>query len=161
MNQVIPITTGGVMLLVLGALLLGSELMVPSFGILGIGGIVSLILGAVYLVDVEQMPDLRIDVTQLAIVAGVLGALVLAMVFAILRGARGAVTTGIEGLLGQRGRALEDFSKSGKVFVNGSIWSAVTNKGIVHKDTAVRVNAVLEGLTLEVEPLESEISTDT
>jgi membrane-bound serine protease (ClpP class) len=153
-GQIIPLNVGAIMLLVVGALLIGAEMFFPSF-ILGIGGIVALALGALYLIDGGAAPGLAVDPAIVLPPAVLLGALMLAVVAVATRTFRRRAVTGAVGLIGQRGRALENFTSAGKVFVNGEIWRATAASGIVEKDATVEVVRLVDRLTVEVRPVES------
>lgn len=148
--QVIPVSQGALLLLIVGALLIGLELFIPS-GILGVGGIIAMVLGAVYLVDVNQAPGMGVALEVIAPVALVCGGFLFFVVSTVLRSYKRRVTTGLEGLIGQKGRALDNFTEKGKVFVAGEVWSAVARSGLVQKDEQVVVIGTRKGLILEVE----------
>jgi membrane-bound serine protease (ClpP class) len=147
-GQIIPLNVGAIMLLI------GAEMFFPSF-ILGIGGIVALALGALYLIDGGAAPGLAVDPAIVLPPAVLLGALMLAVVAVATRTFRRRAVTGAVGLIGQRGRALENFTSAGKVFVNGEIWRATAASGIVEKDATVEVVRLVDRLTVEVRPVES------
>jgi membrane-bound serine protease (ClpP class) len=148
-SQVIPISEGAVALLVLGSLLIGLELFIPS-GILGVGGVIAIVLGAIYLVDVSQAPGLSVSLPLVAGIAGAIGLALLYIVMTAVRVLRQPATTGNEGLVGQRARVYQNFSGRGTVFVNGETWAAELAEGIAEKDSFVVVLSVKPGLVLEV-----------
>ncbi|MBX7137340.1 MAG: nodulation protein NfeD [Oligoflexia bacterium] len=149
-GQVIPTNQGAIALFVAGALLIGAELWVPS-GILGVGGIIAMVLGSVYLFDPATAPGMGVDLALIVPVALVLGGLMLAVVIGAAKVMRRKAITGAEGLAGLEGQVTETVSTRGKVFVNGEIWSATSSSGILEKGAQIRVVAVREGLLLEVE----------
>lgn len=148
-SQVIPVSQGALLLLILGALMIALELFVTS-GILGIGGVVSLVIGTLYLVDPVAAPGLAVDSKLLLGVASIVGLLLLTLVRLVVSSQRARAKTGSEGLIGARGEALGNISNSGKVRVNGEIWSASCQTGIIEKGSLVEVVAVRAGLHLEV-----------
>lgn len=148
-SQVIPISQSGVLLLITGVLLIGAEMFIPS-GILGVGGIIAMILGAIYLIDVSVAPDLAVNLFYIVPLACAMGIALLSMAFAVVRSAQRKVTTGAEGLIGQVGSSMMTFDSEGKVFVNGEIWSAVSASGRIEKDSRVVVASVRPGFVLEV-----------
>jgi membrane-bound serine protease (ClpP class) len=148
-SQVIPVTQTGVLLLVAGALLIAAELFVPS-GILGIGGVIAIVFGAIYLIDVSLAPDLTVNLQFLVPMALLLGLALLQVVRLLIRSAQRRVATGEEGLIGLTGTALETITTTGKVFVNGEIWNAEISHGLIQKNSEIEVVAVKKGLTLEV-----------
>lgn len=150
-SQVIPVNQAGVILLVLGAALIGLEFAVPS-GILGIGGLVAIVLGAMYLVDTSVAPGLSVSYELILPVAALLGGFLLYVTSIAIRTMRGKASTGQEGLVGERGRVIEPVTSHGKVMVQGEIWNACTKDGLIEKDSEIEVVSVRDGLVLEVKP---------
>lgn len=148
-GQVIPLNSGAIALLVVGALLIGAEFFFPSL-VLGIGGVVALALGALYLVDSGAAPGLAVDPLVVVPPAVAVGLLMLLVVSLGVKTLRRRAATGGAGLIGQRGKSLENFTAAGKVFVNGEIWRATAAAGIVEKDAEVEVTRLVDNLTLEV-----------
>lgn len=151
-GQIIPLNTGAVLLLVVGAAMIGAEMFFPSL-VLGIGGIVALALGALYLIDGGAAPGLAVDPLVVVPPAVVLGGVMLLVTGLAVKNLRRRATTGTTGLVGQRGTALENFTVAGKVFVNGEIWRATAANGIVDKDAPVEVVRVVDNLTVEVKKI--------
>jgi membrane-bound serine protease (ClpP class) len=150
--QVLPVDTIGLLLVVFGVGLLLLELKVPSFGVLGVGGAVSLLIGSVMITsEVPGVPvSLGVIVPAVLAVAGimlVLGRLALAA-------QRAPAVSGQEGLIGEIGRTLTpiDSDADGQVRVHGEIWRARSDVP-VPPARAVRVTGI-SGLTLAVEPAE-------
>ncbi|WP_457601356.1 NfeD family protein [Hydrogenivirga sp.] len=145
----------GLLLIVLGVLLFVLELITPTFGALAVGGIVSLALGSLFLIDPEspygELPKSVITTVVLAsalffLIAGRLG----------LKAQKRRKLTGAEGMLGEEGEALTDFRKGrGKVLVHGEIWDALSSEDI-RKEEPVRV-VDIKGLKLIVEKISSEL----
>lgn len=148
-SQVIPVSYGAVLLLVVGVFLIALEIKVTS-GILGIGGLVSIVLGSIYLIDSSKAPGMAVNMSIVLPAAIGVGVLLLAVVYAAARVQRKKRTTGFEGLIGQHGTAKETVAKTGTVFVNGELWQATVNSGVIQKDELVEVVGVADGLTLEV-----------
>jgi len=149
-SQIIPLSQSGILLIVLGVLLLGAELFFPS-GILAVGGLIALGLGAMYLVDVSLAPGMGVSLQVFLPIAILVAALVLLIVSSLIKSRKTRVTTGREGLVGMNGKALEPVAESGAVFVNGEIWKATAKSGLIGKEDQIRVVRVLPGLVLEVE----------
>lgn len=149
LSRIIPINEGGVLLLIVGGALLVAELFVPS-GILGIGGVISIVLGSLYLVDLNEAPGLSVS-SGLVITAGAFaGATILFISYKVRKTLKSKITTGSEGLIGQEGRALENFTTRGKVMVNGEVWSATAEEGVVERGAPVVVVSINDGLLLKV-----------
>jgi membrane-bound serine protease (ClpP class) len=152
--HMLPINIAGLFLIILAIALFVLEAKYPTHGILGIGGVIAMILGAVMLV--------RSPITG----AGVSGwvALAVALPFAIiiiflarlvLRSRSWKVSTGKEELIGEEGEVTQAVSadETGMVFVHGELWRAAANGTTLPKGTRVRVRSV-EGLLLRVEPVQ-------
>ena len=149
--QVLPVSTTGVLLMVLGVALLIVEVMVPSFGMLGIGGVFALAAGSIMLT--REIPDLRVNYAMLVPVTLTLAAIALGLGRLAMRAQQQPPVTGVEGMAGERGESLTALTAgaAGQVRVHGEIWRAVSALP-VPAGTPVRVVAV-DGLTVRVEPL--------
>ncbi len=153
--SVLPINWLGAALLVLGLVLFALEAKFTTHGVLGVGGAIAMVLGAVMLVK-SPIPEMRIHwLTALAVVLPF--SLITAMLVSLAVRARLAkVETGREGMIGEVGSALTDLAPGGKVFVHGEYWDAVSSRP-VSAGAGVRVTAV-EKLRLTVEPVDPAAS---
>jgi membrane-bound serine protease (ClpP class) len=149
--QVLPVNTIGLLLIVFGVGLLILELKVPSFGALGVGGTVSLLIGSVMLTS--EVPGVRVGYRVTVPVVLAFAAIFLFLGRLALVAQRIKPVSGAEGLVGERGRTLTsvDSAQPGQVRVHGEIWRAVSAVPLT-AGRSVRVTAV-EGLTLRVEPV--------
>lgn len=148
--QLLPINIAGMALILLGVGLMVAEAFAPSFGMLGIGGVIAFIFGSIILMDTE-VPGFGIDLTVIITFAVTS---VLLFVFAIgmaVKARRRPVVSGMEELIGATAVALGDFADSGTVHIHSETWSAKTTAP-VHKGDTVRVTGC-KGLILEVEPV--------
>ena len=145
----LPVNWLGATLLALAAVLFILEAKITSHGILGTGGAVALVLGAMFLID-SPFPEMRIQLSVAFGVAVPFAMIVLMLTTLVLRARRARVVTGSEGMIGQTGVAVGPLSPSGKVFVHGEYWDAVSVSPI-SDGLPVRVTAV-ERLTLHVKP---------
>ncbi|WP_026287470.1 nodulation protein NfeD [Thioalkalivibrio sp. ALJ24] len=148
--QVMPINYAGLALMLLGMIFMIAEAFVPSFGALGIGGLVAFITGSVILWDDPNLNVALPLVVGTAIAIGLLSVWVLGRLFK-LRGKKPA--TGHEEMIGMLGYAREDFEVRGPVWVHSEQWTAETTAP-VREGQAVRVKAI-DGLRLTVEPVET------
>jgi membrane-bound serine protease (ClpP class) len=147
--QVLPVNYTGLALIALGVLLIVAESFVPSFGTLGLGGIVAFVIGSIMLLDTD-VPGFSIA-WQLVAAMALAGSLaLLGIVSFAVRARRRPVVSGVEGMLRERAEAVESFDRQGHVRVHGEVWNAVTRVPVLagQKLQIVRV----DGLTLEVEP---------
>ena len=147
--QILPVNYVGLALIVLGIVLIVAESMVPSFGVLGFGGIAAFVFGSVILMDTD-VPGFGIPLELIASVATTASVLMLATIWFIVRTRRRRVVSGREEMVGMAGEALEDFSGEGSVWIHGERWRAESTVPIT-KGQPVRVSKI-EGLTLHVEP---------
>ena len=151
--SVLPVNYAGVALILLAIVLFIAEIKVPSYGMLTVGGVVSLALGGLMLFK-SPLPALRVSL-ELVFGVALLAALVVGFLMRLaLRAQRSKVRTGNEGLVGEVGRAFTALGpgdpRPGKVFVHGEFWHARAGRP-VEAGQAVRVTAV-EGMLLAVEP---------
>jgi membrane-bound serine protease (ClpP class) len=147
--QSLPINWAGLLLILLGIVLLIAEIKVVSHGVLTIGGIISILLGSMMLLNTPELP-LRVSWT---VIVPVVAMTVGIFVFAVAAGARAQLqrpTTGAAGLLHQTGVAKTPLAPEGQVLVNGELWTAVSEGPGIPAGERVRVVEV-EGLKLRVE----------
>jgi membrane-bound serine protease (ClpP class) len=145
--QVLPINYAGLALILLGIALLVGEAFAPSFGILGIGGVVALTLGSFFLFDTESS-DLAVDRAIIFTTVATLGAFVLAVSYLVFRAQKSRPTLGFEGLVGEVGEVRAKLSPAGKIFVHGEHWNA---EGDTEIDVGEKVEVVgSQGMVLKV-----------
>lgn len=145
--QLLPLNYAGLALLLLGIGLMVAEAMAPSFGILGIGGVIAFCIGGLMLFDTE-MEVFQVGLPTIAATAAVSALLIFATINIAMKVRHKRVTTGMSALIGEQGEALNSFEKEGQVRVGGEIWRATSNDTIEAGDT-VSVEAV-NGLLLTV-----------
>ncbi len=148
----LPINYAGVALIILGVGLMVGEAFEPSFGILGIGGVIAFVFGSIILMDTD-VPGFGIN---LSVIITFTLTSILMFVFVIsmaIKANRRAVVSGLEEMLHSEGIVFESFEHQGKVKVHSELWNAISEKP-VKKGQTVRITGV-KGLTLKVEPLET------
>jgi membrane-bound serine protease (ClpP class) len=146
--QLLPVNYAGIALILLGVAFMVAEAFVPSFGALGIGGVIAFVIGSMILVD-SDVPGLSIPY---ALIAGVAAASALFLVFVlgmIVRGRFRPVVSGRESLIGAAAEALDDFQGEGWVRVQGERWRVKVD-GSVRRGQRLRITAV-EGLVLHAD----------
>jgi len=148
--QILPINYGGLALILLGIALLVGEAFLPSFGVLGIGGIISLTLGSLLLFD-YRTSDLVLDKTIIFTAVGTLSALVVVVGYLVVQAHRRKPTLGVEGLLGETAEVRVRLNPEGKVFVHGEFWNA-EGEGEIDVGEKVKV-AGFDGMMLKVKRL--------
>jgi membrane-bound serine protease (ClpP class) len=147
--QVLSVNYAGLALIVLGVVLIVAESFAPSFGALGLGGIIAFVIGSVMLLD-DDVPGFSIA-WQLIGSMGLAGSLVLlGIVSFAVRARRRPIVSGSEALLSERAEAMESFDHRGLVSVHGEMWNAVS-RSPVRQGQRLRI-VRRDGLTLEVEP---------
>jgi membrane-bound serine protease (ClpP class) len=148
--KALPISTIGILLILLGIVMFILEVKVTSFGMLTVGGVVCLVLGSVILVD-GPIPELRVPPSLVLPMSLVLAGVCAFVVRLAYKAHRHRVGTGVEGLAGAIGTVTEELDPDGKVFVHGEIWNAASAGGTISQGGRVRVVRV-EDMQLTVEP---------
>jgi membrane-bound serine protease (ClpP class) len=151
--SVLPINWLGAALLVLAFTLFVLEAKFTSHGILGVGGAVAMVLGAVILVN-GPIPEMRIRWSTAIGLALPFSAITLMLLSLVIRARRNKVETGAEGMIGATGSALTELAPEGKVFVRGEYWDAVAARPVA-AGARVRITSI-EKLKLTVEPVADE-----
>jgi membrane-bound serine protease (ClpP class) len=149
--NLLPTRYAALALLIAAFALFALEAKYATHGVLGIGGMICMVLGALFLVD-GPIPEMRVHLLTALIVTVPIGAITIFLMSLALRARRGRVTTGREGMIGEIGVARTQLEPSGKVFVHGELWNA-TAKTSVAAGSRVRVASV-DGLQLIVEAAE-------
>ena len=128
--QALPVNLAGVFLILFAMALFLIDIKVQSNGMLAAGGIVALVLGSLILMGGVSAAG-RISLVVIGTVAGAT-ALFFAFVIALAwRAQRRKTTTGSEGLVGERGKAVTALAPHGKVSVHGEYWEAESGEAIV------------------------------
>jgi membrane-bound serine protease (ClpP class) len=154
--QIVPIDVTGLLLIVFGLGLLIAELTVPSFGILGVGGVIALVIGSI--MATSAVPGVRIHLGTIVPAALLLAAGVLVLGRLALKAQRRPPQTGVDAMIGERGRTRTVLAADtpGLIDARGEIWRAVSREPLP-AGAAVRVVAI-DGLTLLVEPADGSIA---
>ncbi len=155
--HLLPVNITGILLLVLALGLFVLEAKYPTHGVLGLGGIVSMTLGALMLIRSPLTGRGVSLITALSVVVP-FAVIVIFLMRLVLRSKLWKPSTGKEELIGEEGQVTEPVGQAGgagMVFVHGELWrAAAVNGEIIPKGARVRVRKVV-GLTLEVEPVAS------
>ena len=137
--QTLPINYAGLALIVLAVVLFLLEIKITSYGMLTVGGIISLVLGGLFLIDSPE-PALRVSLSVIITITICIGAFLVLAVGAIVRSRKKQVMTGFEGMIGQVGKVAERIDREGMVYVAGALWKAVSDE-VIEKDEHVLVLA--------------------
>ncbi|HUX90551.1 MAG TPA: nodulation protein NfeD [Gallionellaceae bacterium] len=148
--QMLPVNYAGLGLIVLGLAFMTAEAFIPSFGVLGIGGVIAFVIGSVMLIDTDAL-GYGIPWTIIVPVALISALFIFLVAGLALKARRRPVVSGPEELIGSIGEVLEDFDgKNGWARVHGENWRIRCRQPLVHgqKIRVVR----MDGLIFEVEP---------
>ena len=153
--HMLPVNFAGLVLILLAMVLFVLEAKFPTHGILGVGGAIAMLLGALMLVHSPITtggvhPGIAFAVTL------PVALIVIFLMRLVLRSRTWKRATGVDELLGEVGEMMEPveaMGTKGMVLIHGELWRAVANQPIP-KGAHVRVDKV-QGLTLIVEPVRS------
>jgi membrane-bound serine protease (ClpP class) len=149
--HLLPVNYAGLALMLLGIAFMIAEVFLPSFGAIGVGGIVAFVLGSLLLIEDTDLPGFEIPYALIAGAAAASAGFLILMVGMLVRSRRSAVVSGREEMLGATGEALGDFDLEGWARVHGEQWKVRSNRP-VRRGQKLRVTA-MEGLVLRVEPV--------
>jgi membrane-bound serine protease (ClpP class) len=149
--SVLPINWLGAALLLLAFTLFALEAKFAAHGVLAAGGAVSMILGAVMLID-SPLPEMRIHWSTAVALTIPFSTITVLLLSLVLRARRAKVVTGSEAMVGEVGSAITELAPAGKVFVHGEYWDATSLRPAA-AGASVRVTAI-DRLKLTVEPMD-------
>ncbi|MBM3811840.1 MAG: nodulation protein NfeD [Acidimicrobiia bacterium] len=145
---ILPIHWGGAALLILALVLFILEAKFASHGVIGTGGAIAMVLGAVLLVDAP--PEMRIQWPVAISVTLPFALITMFLVTLVIRARASKVATGEESMVGRWGVASTDLRPLGQIFFDGTYWQA---KAISPVASGAPVKVIgVDGLTLTVEP---------
>ncbi|HJT68691.1 MAG TPA: nodulation protein NfeD [Terriglobales bacterium] len=146
--HLLPIRFAAVVLIFASFVLFALDAKFGTHGVLAVGGVATLVIGALLLVD-SPIPQMRVKLATALAVSVPLGAITVFLMSIALRARRNKITTGVEGLVGEVGIAQTALAPAGKVFVHGEIWDAVATGNVLVGEKVV-VQKV-DGLQLKVD----------
>jgi len=146
--NLLPVRFAALALIATAFVLFALEAKLASHGVLGIGGVVALTLGGLFLVD-GPIPEMRVHLSTALAVSLPLGAITVFLMTMALKARAGKRVSGMEGMLGEIGTAWTPLSPNGKVFVHGEIWDATASSPL-EQGSRVIVKRV-DGLHIDVE----------
>jgi len=150
--QLLPTNYAGLALIVLGLGFIIAEVFLPSYGSLGVGGVIAFVIGAMILIDTD-IPAFGVPLSLVATLAVVTALFVFAIAGAAMRARRRPVVSGVEQLIGSVGVVLSDGEGEGWVRVHSEQWRARAGAPL-KQGQRVRVTGK-EGLVLTVAPIDS------
>jgi membrane-bound serine protease (ClpP class) len=149
--QTLPVNYAGVLLIALAIILFVLEMKVASYGLLSLGGVISLFLGSLMLFE-GTAPGMRLSWRVLVPTVVMVSGFFVAVAGLVFRSQVSKPRTGDKGLVGEVGVAKSRLEPEGKVFVHGELWNAVA-PGSIEAGAKVRVVGV-DRLLLRVEQVE-------
>jgi membrane-bound serine protease (ClpP class) len=154
--NLLPTRFAGVVLILASFVLFALEAKLASHGVLALGGIVTLTLGGLLLVD-GPIPEMRVRLMTALAVSIPLGIITVFLMSIALKARANKVVTGAQGLIGEVAVSQSSLSPLGKVLVHGELWDAVSSAEVATGQTVIirRVN----GLQLQVDPVASPQET--
>ena len=146
--QTLPINWAGFALIIFALILFALEIKITSFGVLTIGGVISMILGSIMLID-SPIPALQISLSVIIPAVIFTAGFIIFAMWLYYKAQLRKPHTGEEGLVGEVGKAKSKISGEGEVWVQGELWRATSDEPI-KKGDKVRVISV-DGLMKKVE----------
>jgi membrane-bound serine protease (ClpP class) len=150
--NLLPTSYAAFALILVAFVLFALEAKFVSYGVLGTGGVICLIFGALLLVD-GPIPEMRVKPLIALAVSIPIGIIAVLLMSLVLHAAKNPVVTGTHAMIGEIGVARTAVENDGKVFVHGELWNARA-KSAIAEGTRVRVREV-EGMRVTVEAAES------
>jgi membrane-bound serine protease (ClpP class) len=147
--QILPVNYAGLALLALGIMFMLAEVFVPSFGALGIGGVIAFVIGSIILFDKEGT-GYAVSLPLILSLSVISAGFFLFVVGAAVKARQRPVVSGQEELLHSTGEVIDGFAGRGRIRVHGEIWRAESAVPLQRGDR-VRVVGV-DGLVLKVRP---------
>ena len=148
----LPVNYAGLALIVFGVVLFLLEIKIVSHGLLGIGGVVSLLLGSMMLIRTDETWHVASLSWTVIITAVTISSLFFLFVIGMgLKAQRAKPAIGLEAMIGEIGQSLSELNPGGTVRMHGEIWKAISIAGLIAEGKKVVVTGFLN-FTLQVEP---------
>ena len=147
--HLLPVNYAGLALMLLGIGFMVAEAFFPTYGSLGIGGLIAFVVGSIMLIHEPNLPGFEIPYTLIGGVAAASAGFLIFVFGMLMRSRRRPVVSGREHMIGASAEALEDFQGEGWARVRGESWR-VRAAGPVHRGERLRVTSI-DGLVLTVE----------
>ncbi|HET8774574.1 MAG TPA: nodulation protein NfeD [Thermoanaerobaculia bacterium] len=147
--NLLPTRFAAIALILAAFILFALEAKLTSYGVLGAGGVLCMVFGALLLVD-GPIPEMRVRLMTALMVSVPIGAIAIFLMTLVLRAHKNRVATGTEAMIGEIGVARTPLGPDGKVFVRGELWNA-TSRSEIAEGARVRVREV-QGLKVLVDP---------
>ena len=147
--HLLPVNYAGLALMLIGIGFMVAEAFLPTYGSLGIGGLIAFVLGSIMLIEDTKVPGFEIPIALIGGVAAASAGFLIFVIGMLVRSHKRPVVSGREHMIGAAGEALEDFDGEGWARVHGEQWR-VRARGAVRRGERLRVTA-MQGLVLTVE----------
>lgn len=148
----LPVNYAGLALIVFGVILFLLEIKIVSHGLLGIGGVISLLLGSMMLIRTDTPWAVASLSWTVIITAVAVSSLFFLFVIGMgLKAQRAKPAIGLEAMIGEIGQSLSELNPGGTVRMHGEIWKAISQSGLIPEGKKVIVTGFLN-FTLQVEP---------
>jgi membrane-bound serine protease (ClpP class) len=147
--QILSVNYAGLALVVVGTAMIIAEFFFPTYGSLGVGGLIAFIVGSLILFDTD-VPGMNVGRPLIAAFATVGGLMIAGIVYMATRSMRHPVATGTQAMVGASAEVIADFTGKGRVRYGGELWNARSERALRAGELARIVK--VEGLTLWVEP---------
>ena len=147
--HLLPVNYAGLALMLVGIGFMAAEAFFPTYGSLGIGGLIAFVVGSIMLIEDKNMPGFEIPYTLIGGVAAASAGFLIFVLGMLMRSHKRPVVSGREHMIGAAGEALEDFEGEGWARVHGERWR-VRAAGQVRHGERLRVTS-MDGLVLTVE----------
>ncbi|HEY3178556.1 MAG TPA: nodulation protein NfeD [Casimicrobiaceae bacterium] len=149
--HMLPVNYAGLALIAVGIAFIVAEVFFPSYGSLGVGGVIAFAVGALMLIDTE-LPGYGIPWQLIATLAVVTLGFILIVGRMALRARRAPIVSGVQSLVGADGEMLEDSGETGWANIRGETWKVTTAQRL-SRGQKIRVVAV-DGTLPRVAPAE-------
>jgi len=147
--HMLPVNYAGLALMLLGIGFMVAEAFFPTYGSLGIGGLIAFVVGSIMLIEDRNLPGFEIPYALIGGVAVASAGFLVFVIGMLVRSHKRPVVSGREHMIGALGEALEDFEGEGWARVRGESWRVRTAVP-VRRGERVRVTS-MDGLVLTVE----------
>jgi len=145
--QVLPVSYAGLALILLGIGLMTAEAFMPSFGIVGLGGIVAFVFGSIILMD-TKVPGYQIALPLIVAISSLSALLLMVSLAMILKARRQLVITGLPQLVGQYARVESIHEDAVFIRLEGELWQVMCEQALTINDS-IEITAA-DGLVLKV-----------
>jgi membrane-bound serine protease (ClpP class) len=136
----LPVNYAGMALIIFAIILFIAEIKIISHGLLSVGGVISLILGSIMLIDTEStLEAARISWKVILVIVILTTAFFLFAIGFGIKAQSRKPTTGVEGIIGEIGEAISNLEPEGQIRVHGELWNAESLDGFISPGTKVKV----------------------